>query len=96
MCQQYGINYVETEEAYTSRASFLDGDLVPAFGERPEGYKFSGKRTKRGEYTSKKGIKCNADLNGSANILVKVATRLGLDLSQIGRGCLTQPVRFYA
>jgi IS605 OrfB family transposase len=96
LCQQYGINYVETEEAYTSRASFLDGDLVPAFGEKPEGYEFSGKRTQRGEYTSKKGIKCNADLNGSANILRKVATRLGLDLSQIGRGCLTQPMRFYA
>lgn len=96
LCQQHGIDYLETEEAYTSRASFLDGDLVPAFGERPEGYEFSGRRTKRGEYTSKKGVKCNADLNGSANILVKVATRLGLDLSQIGKGCLTQPMRFYA
>jgi len=104
LCQQYGINYVETEEAYTSRASFLDGDLVPAFGERPVreaspkeiGYEFSGKRTKRGEYTSQNGTKCNADLNGSANILKKVATRLRLDLSQIGRGCLTQPMRLYA
>lgn len=96
LCLQYGINYVETEEAYTSRASFLDGDEVPAFGEKPEGYKFSGKRTKRGEYTSKNGTKCNADLNGAANILVKVKARLGLDLSRVNRGCLTQPVRFYA
>ncbi|BAY46109.1 transposase [Scytonema sp. HK-05] len=104
LCQQYGINYVETEEAYTSRASFLDGDLVPTFGEKPVraaspkeiGYEFSGKRSKRGEYTTKHGIRCNADLNGAANILKKVATRLGLDLSRIGRGCLTQPMRFYA
>ncbi|MBW4503626.1 MAG: transposase [Scytonema hyalinum WJT4-NPBG1] len=104
LCQLHGINYVETEEAYTSRASFLDGDLVPAFGEKPVraaspkeiGYQFSGKRIKRGEYTSKSGIRINADLNGAANILSKVSTSLGLDLRQIGRGCLTQPMRFYA
>jgi transposase len=34
-------------------------------------YKFSGKRIKRGLYQSKDGIKFNADVNGSLNILRK-------------------------
>lgn len=48
LCQQYGILFVETEEAYTSVASYLDGDELPLFGEKPSGYKPSGKRVKRG------------------------------------------------
>ena len=34
-------------------------------------YKFSGKRVKRGLYCSKEGIKINADINASLNILRK-------------------------
>ncbi len=30
LCQQYGIQFVETEEAYSSQASFLDGDSLRA------------------------------------------------------------------
>jgi len=96
LCELQGINYVETEESYTSKASFLDGDLIPKFGEKPEGYKPSGKRVNRGMYKTSSGECVNADLNGAANILAKVSTRLGLDLSRVGRGCLTQPMRFYA
>jgi lycopene cyclase CruP len=37
LCEQYGIRFVETEESYTSKASFLDNDSLPTFGEKPEG-----------------------------------------------------------
>ncbi len=40
----------ETEEAYTSKSSFLDNYLVPKYGEKPKRYKFSGKRIGRGLY----------------------------------------------
>ncbi|WP_373526837.1 RNA-guided endonuclease InsQ/TnpB family protein [Nostoc sp.] len=96
LCELHRINYVETEESYTSKTSFLDGDLIPKFGEKPEGYKPCGKRVKRGMYKTSSGECVNADLNGAANILAKVSTRLGINLSRVGRGCLTQPMRFYA
>jgi len=35
LCEQYGIEFVETEESYTSKASFLDDDFLPTFGEKP-------------------------------------------------------------
>ncbi len=68
-----GIKVVITEESYTSVASFLDGDVIPVYGS--SGAKtatFSGRRVKRGLYKSKIGIKFNADINGSYNILRKV------------------------
>lgn len=93
LCEQYGLRFVETEESYTSKASFLDSDELPVFGEKPEGWKESGKRVMRGLYRSVDGTKINADCNGAANILRKVAMMLGLDLSGISRGCLSQPLR---
>lgn len=36
----------------------------------------------------------NADCNGAANILKKVATQLGVDLAKVGRGSLTLPKRY--
>ena len=33
--EQHGIEFIETEESYTSKASFLDGDTLPTFGEKP-------------------------------------------------------------
>lgn len=85
----YGIEVVQTEEANTSAASFLDGDSLPAHGEKPEGWKASGKRAKRGLYRTKQRWFVNADLNGAANILNKVAGNLDIDLSRLGRRCLT-------
>ncbi|MCV3214598.1 IS200/IS605 family accessory protein TnpB-related protein [Plectonema radiosum NIES-515] len=35
LCEQYNIKFVETEESYTSKASFLDNDILPKFGEKP-------------------------------------------------------------
>lgn len=64
-----GVRVVFTEEAYTSKASFLDRDALPAYGAvEPE---FSGRRVKRGLYkSSTKPI--HADVNGSLNIGRKV------------------------
>lgn len=93
LCQQYKIKFVETEEAYTSKASFLDNDSLPAFGEKTEGWKESGKRITRGLYRSANGTKINADCNGAANIIRKVAVRLGFDLSQISSGELIAPLK---
>ena len=93
LCELHGIRYQETEESYTSKASYLDGDSLPKYGEKPEGWKASGKRIKRGLYRSAKGLIVNADLNGAANILTKVASNLSLDLGLLGRRSLTTVAR---
>ncbi|HBB33938.1 MAG TPA: transposase, partial [Cyanobacteria bacterium UBA9273] len=41
LCPEYGIVLTITEEAYTSKASFLDGDSLPKYGEKPECDSFS-------------------------------------------------------
>jgi putative transposase len=69
----------------------LDGDIVPVFGNKPEGWKSSGKRVFRGLFVTAKGIKINADLNGSANILNKVKEQLNLDLAKTCRGTFDCP-----
>ena len=69
-CQLHGITVVTQEESYTSKASFLDGDDIPVYGET-ENPKFSGSRIKRGLYRSGDGRLINADVNGSYNILRK-------------------------
>jgi len=93
LCELHGVRCVITEEAYTSKASFLDGDSLPEYGEKPQGWKASGKRIKRGLYQSADGSLLNADLNGAANILRKVAGKLGILLNQLSRRCLTTVAR---
>jgi putative transposase len=70
--QRNGIRVLFTEESYTSKASFLDHDDIPVYGEGDSKKSFSGKRIKRGLYRSKDGVIMNADVNGSANIMRKV------------------------
>ncbi|NEO41941.1 MAG: IS200/IS605 family element transposase accessory protein TnpB [Moorea sp. SIOASIH] len=91
---EYGIKLTVTEEAYTSKASYLDDDSLPKHGEKPQGWTPSGKRVKRGMYKTSFGDLVNADCNGAANIARKVATQLGLDLTKVGRGSLTLPHRY--
>lgn len=67
---ELGITVILTEEAHTSKASFLDQDPLPCYGDEGIGM-FSGKRIHRGLYTSTKGL-INADVNGAANIMRKV------------------------
>jgi putative transposase len=93
LCEQYGIQFIETEENYTSKASFLDSDILPVFGAKPEGWEKSGRRVSRGLYRSADGTKINADCNGAANIIRKVAVTLGLCLEGISSGALTTPLR---
>lgn len=93
LCELNGIEFQITEEAYTSKASYLDGDSLPQYGEKPQGWKASGKRLKRGLYQSANGFRVNADLNGAANILSKVAKNLGINLDKLGRRTLTTVAR---
>ena len=77
---QNGIRVIKQEESYTSKASYLDNDPIPVYGENDSDAVFSGKRRPyeykglrkkdgyRGLYTSKDGAVINSDLNGSANI----------------------------
>lgn len=67
---EQGIEVLLTEEAYTSKASFLDRDPLPRYGEEGA-WTFSGKRIHRGLYQSPKGF-IHADVNGAANIMRKV------------------------
>ena len=69
-CQLRGITVVTQEESYTSKASFLDSDGIPVYGET-NNPKFSGRRVKRGLYCAGDGQLINADVNGSYNILRK-------------------------
>ena len=64
-CKLEGINFIITEESYTSKCSFLDNETI----EKQENY--LGKRIKRGLFMSAKNKIINADLNGSLNILKK-------------------------
>jgi len=95
LCEQYGIRFIETEESYTSKASFVDGDYLPQYGEKPENWKPSGKRVKRGLYRTALNWYLNADCNGSANILRKVSGMLGINLSGLSRVSLTAPQRIF-
>lgn len=92
LCRLYGIEYIEQEESYTSKASFLDNDKLPIYNaDNPQEYEFSGRRLKRGLYRSSDGRLINADLNGALNILrkSKVVPLEGLYC----RGELDTPVR---
>ena len=73
VANKVGINVIETEESYTSKASFLDMDSIPVYKEDANiTYIFSGNRIKRGLYKDSKGKVINADLNGAGNIMRKV------------------------
>ena len=69
-CKLRRVTVITQEESYTSKASFLDNDDIPVYGEA-ENPKFSGRRIKRGLYHAGNGRLINADVNGSYNILRK-------------------------
>ena len=92
LCELNGINFIEQEESYTSKASFWDRDEIPVFSsESKVNYDFSGKRVHRGLYRSKNGMLLNADLNGSLNILRK-SNVVSLE-ALYSRGVLNPPLR---
>jgi len=81
-CELRGIEVIEQEESYTSKASFIDCDLIPVWKNDGKKYKFSGVRKKRGLYKTKNGKLINADVNGSYNILAKGLNNLGISLKR--------------
>ena len=64
-CELAGILCVRQEESYTSKCSFLDREPICKKD------KYFGRRVHRGLYKSSTGIKINADVNGSLNIMRK-------------------------
>ncbi|MDZ8257656.1 transposase [Nostoc sp. ChiQUE01b] len=67
--QRVGITVKVIEESYTSKASFLDWDIIPTY--KPNNkvkLVFKGLRVKRAWYVSSPGLKIHADVNGAFNI----------------------------
>ncbi len=92
LCSRYGIEYLEQEESYTSRASFYDRDEIPVYNaDHPSKHQFSGRRVKRGLYRTKNKHLVSSDINGSANILVKSKHRLSFE--RVFSGFLANPLR---
>jgi putative transposase len=86
-CQLVGIAVMVTEESYSSKCSFLDMEPIG----KHETY--LGKRVRRGMFRSAEGYRYNADINGSYNILRKVAPDA---FAQGSRGCIVHPSPFVA
>ncbi len=91
--ERHGINVILAEESYTSKASFLDHDILPVYGEKDARNDFSGKRVKRGLYRSKNGTLINADVNGAANIMRKTFEK-AFEEPFASTTCLLTPVAF--
>lgn len=87
-CYALGINVIVREESYTSKASALDNDPIPAYGDEVIPL-FSGRRTKRGLYKTD-DLLINADVNSALNILRK---ETGEAFGLACRGCVCQPTR---
>ena len=92
LCDKYGMEYIEQEESYTSKSSFLDLDVLPVYlPEQPYLGEFKGRRIYRGLYKSQNGTIMNADINGSANILRK--SKQNFDYEKLCIGLLASPQR---
>lgn len=92
LCERYGMKYIEQEESYTSKASFLDLDKIPVYNaDNPYTGDFSGRRVKRGLYRTSDNRLVNADINGAANILCK--SKQDFNFEELSRGVLVAPSR---
>lgn len=85
-CQLNGIKYVEQEESYTSKCSFIDNEPIS----RQTNY--VGKRIKRGLFKTKENHYINADINGSLNIMRKyLNVASNTIISERSRGLVVSP-----
>ena len=75
-CEENGIECIEQEESYTSRASFLDKDFIPVYGTEDREYEFSGWRNGRTYKIKGKNQRIHADYNGAFNIMRKAGHEL--------------------
>jgi hypothetical protein len=64
-CARAGIEFVETEESFTSKTDHLAREEM---GPKPEGYRWLGSRSTRGCFRSSMGIVLQADVNGCIGI----------------------------
>jgi len=84
-CERYGINFIEVDEAYTSKADALALESLVK-------KEYWGRRVCRGLYQSSTGVLINADVNGALNILRKVAGDSPVR-GIAGSGRVNRPVR---
>jgi len=85
-CEIAGINFIQTEESYTSKCDHF------AFEEMKHQENYLGKRVKRGLFQSSTGKLINADVNGALGILRKVVGDSGI-FQIINSGLLFNPVK---
>ena len=71
-CELRGIRFIETEESYTSKCSFLDEEEIKKHSS------YQGKRVQRGLFEASNGKLINADVNGSLNIGRKYLTKVNM------------------
>lgn len=76
-CELRGIRFIETEESYTSKCSFLDEEEICKHTS------YQGKRLKRGLFETSDGTLINADVNGSLNIGRKYLTKVNMYTKQL-------------
>jgi putative transposase len=75
-CARAGIEFVETEESFTSKTDHLAREEM---GPKPEGYRWLGSRSSRGCFRSSTGFVLQADVNGCIGIGRKVGREKWLD-----------------
>ena len=85
-CEENGIECMEQEESYTSKASFLDNDFIPVYGSEDKKYEFSGWRNGRTYKIKGKNQRIHADLNGALNIMRKAGYEPVEDISSLMQG----------
>ena len=68
-CARAGIEFVETEESFTSKTDHLAREEM---GPKPEGYRWLGSRSTQGCFRSSVGFVLQADVNGCIGIGRKV------------------------
>lgn len=81
----HGIEVVEQEESYTSKASAVDLDELPVYGDDVSVESFSGKRYGIHDrlYETANGTTVNADMNGALNILRKAFPDMDIELNDL-------------
>ena len=94
-CELRGIEVIEQEESYTSKASFVDADKIPVYGKINHEPQFSGKRIHRGLYETKDGFRLNADVNGSYNILMRGLNSIGKTIDRSNVSYHTRTFKSY-
>lgn len=85
-CKLNGIRYIEQEESYTSKCSFIDNEPICKHDA------YVGKRIKRGLFKTKENHYINADINGSLNIMRKyLNVASNIIINERSRGLVVSP-----